>query len=78
MKTAVSIPDDVYHEAERLAQRLNLSRSRLHADAVREYLAVHDPDSVAEAINRVCDAVGGKTDPAVAASARRLLERVEW
>src|SRR5207302_10510760 len=49
MKTAISIPDDVYAEVERLARRLNRSRSRLYADAAREYVARHDPDAVTDA-----------------------------
>jgi metal-responsive CopG/Arc/MetJ family transcriptional regulator len=78
MKTAVSIPNDLYAEAERLAQRLNTSRSRLYTAAVREYLARHDPEAVTEALNRVCDLVDSRADPAVAAAGRRLLEHVEW
>ncbi len=79
MKTAVSIPDDVYTEAESLARRLKVSRSRLYADAVREFVARRDPDSVTESINRVVDALGDQAiDPFVAAAAALTLERVEW
>jgi metal-responsive CopG/Arc/MetJ family transcriptional regulator len=78
MKTAISIPDDLHSEVERLARRLNRSRSRLYADAAREYVARHDPDAVTDALNRVCDAVQADIDPAVAAAGTRLLERVEW
>jgi metal-responsive CopG/Arc/MetJ family transcriptional regulator len=78
MKTAISIPDDLYAEAECLARRLNRSRSRLYADAVREYLARHDPDAVTEALNRVCDLMDPGIDPAVEAAGTQLLERVEW
>lgn len=78
MKTAISIPDDLHADVERLARRLNRSRSRLYADAVREYVARHDPDAVTDALNRVCDLVEPGIDPAVAAAGARLLERVEW
>ena len=78
MKTAVSIPDDVYAEAERLKQHLNRSRSQLYTDAIREYLARHDPDAVTQALNRVYELVDSRADPAVSAAARQLLERVEW
>jgi predicted transcriptional regulator len=78
MKTAVSIPDDVYRDAERLARRLNKSRSRLYTEAVREYVARHEPDAVTEALNRACEAIGCEIDPAVSAAAARLLHRVEW
>jgi metal-responsive CopG/Arc/MetJ family transcriptional regulator len=36
MKTAVSIPDDVFEGAERLARRTKKSRSQLFSDALRE------------------------------------------
>lgn len=78
MKTAISIPDDVYAEAERLTRRLKISRSQLFTEAVREYLARHDPEAVTEAFDRVSDLVDSPIDPAIAAAGRRLLERVEW
>jgi predicted CopG family antitoxin len=78
MKTAISIPDDVFKGAERLARRTKRSRSKLFSDAVKEYVARHDPDEVTEAMNRVCDEVGDTLDPFVSLAARRLLEQVEW
>jgi len=78
MKTAISIPDEVYAGAERLARRLRKSRSQLYAEAVAEYLSRHDPEAITEAMNRVCDDVGLQADPAVSAAARRILERTEW
>ena len=78
MKTAVSIPDEVYQGAERLARRTKKSRSRLYGDALKEYLARHAPDEVTEAMNRACAEVGGTKDPFVSAAARRILERSGW
>lgn len=78
MKTAVSLPDDVFHEAEKLARRTGVSRSRLVSDALREYVARHAPDEVTEAMNRVVHALGTAEDAFAAASARRLLKQSEW
>ncbi len=78
MKTAVSIPDDLFEHAERLARRIGSTRSGLYSRAVREYLARHAPDEVTAAMDRVCDAVGQKEDDFVAAAARETLERSEW
>lgn len=78
MKTAVSIPDDVFEGAERLARRTKKSRSRLYGDAVKEYLARHAPDEITEAMNRACSAVDQPADKFVSAAARRILERTEW
>jgi len=78
MKTAISIPDKLYAEAERLSRRRKKSRSQLYAEAVAEYLARHDPEAVTEAMNRVCESIDTRPDPAVSAAARRTLESVEW
>jgi metal-responsive CopG/Arc/MetJ family transcriptional regulator len=78
MKTAVSIPDDIFEGAERLARRTKRSRSRLFSDALKEYLARHSPDKITEAMNKVCDEIGETSDPFVSAAANRTLEQSEW
>ena len=78
MKTAVSIPDDIFAQAERLARRAKKSRSQLFSDALREYITRHSPDEVTEAMNRAIEEVGAEMDPFVAAASKRALERVEW
>ncbi|MGA2033248.1 MAG: hypothetical protein ABSG68_13400 [Thermoguttaceae bacterium] len=75
MKAAVSIPDEVFTETERLARRLNKSRSEVYSLALAEYLARHAPQRVTEAMDRVCAEVGAETDEFAAAAARRILER---
>jgi len=78
MKTAVSIPDDVFEQVERLARRGRRARRGGVSAALREYVARHSPDEVTEAINRVCDEVGDQNDEFVAAAAGRVLEKTEW
>lgn len=78
MKTAVSIPDEVFEEAERLARRKKKSRSQLYREALAEYVARHAPDEVTEAIDRVCAELDKPTDPFVTAASRRILERSKW
>jgi metal-responsive CopG/Arc/MetJ family transcriptional regulator len=78
MKTAISIPDEIFEEADRLARRMKKSRSELFSKAVAEYVARHTPDLVTEAMNRVCAEIGGSADPFVAAVSLRTLERSEW
>ncbi|MGH9468739.1 MAG: hypothetical protein ACRD1N_00180 [Terriglobia bacterium] len=78
MKTAISIPDELYQGAERLARRTKKSRSRLYGDALKEYLARHAPDEVTQAMNRACAEAGQMKDPFVSSAARRILERSEW
>jgi len=78
MKTAVSLPDEVFRAAERQARRAKKSRSQLYAEALAEYLARHAPDEVTDAMNRVVEELKEARDPFVTAAARRILERSEW
>ena len=78
MKTAVSIPDDVFEDAEQLARRLKTSRSRLYAQAVAEFVARHDEDHVTSGMNRAVEEVGEPVDEFIQEAARRSLQRVEW
>lgn len=78
MKTAISLPDEVFHAAERHAKRTRKSRSQLYAEALAEYLTRHAPEEVTEAMNHVVDALEQPTDPFVSEASRRTLKRLEW
>lgn len=78
MKAAVSIPDEVFEEADRLARQLKTSRSQLYSRALREFLSRHAPDQVTDAMNRVVDELGSGPDEPRRRAARRALEKVEW
>jgi antitoxin MazE6 len=78
MKTAVSVPDDVFEGAERLARREGRSRSEVYSAALREYVARHDADEIVDALNEVVASVGEGMDPFVAVASKRTLEATEW
>jgi predicted transcriptional regulator len=79
MKTAVSLPDEVFTSAERLAKRLKISRSQLYGRALGEYVSRHAPDVVTEALDRVCADLEGQMEGEFATvAARRTLQRAEW
>ena len=78
MKTAVSIPDEVFERVERLARRAGRTRSEVFAAALAEYVARHAPDEVTDAMNRVCTDIGDQQDAFVSAAGRRVLENTEW
>lgn len=78
MKTAVSIPDDVFQDAERLAQRLQTSRSQLYARAVAEFIARHDDERVTALMDQAVREAGNEPDAFVRAAGRQSLQRVEW
>ena len=78
MKTAVSIPDEIFEKVDRLARRARRSRSAVFSAALKEYVARHTADEVTEAMNEVCDEVGHQQDAFVATAGRRVLENTEW
>ena len=78
MKIAVSIPDDVFKEAEQLARRTKRSRSEVYSRALAEYVARHAPDRVTEAMDRTLAEIGEPADRFVRAASRRLLTRSDW
>jgi metal-responsive CopG/Arc/MetJ family transcriptional regulator len=78
MKIAVSIPDDVYRRAERLAEKSNRTRSRLYSDALGEYLARHGSDEVTDTMNQILVGMDQSADSFVAVAARAALAKTEW
>ena len=80
MKTAVSVPDDVFERADRLARSTGRSRSDVYSAALREYVGRHAPDEVTEALNRVVAALGQDAEPEhfIREAAQRTLEASEW
>jgi hypothetical protein len=78
MKTAISIPDDVFAKADRLARRLKQSRSQLYSRAVREYVARHSDDDVTSALDALYAQEPTDRDQFGQAAAKRTLERSEW
>ncbi len=78
MKTAISLPDDIYRAAERQARRARKSRSQLYADALSEYLDRHAPEEVTTAMDAVLVKVGKANDPFVSTAAHRVLQTTQW
>ena len=78
MKTAVSIPDDIFGRAEQLASQGRRSRSEVYAAALDEYRARRAHDEVTDAMSRACDEIGGTDDAFLTAAGRRVLADTEW
>lgn len=81
MKTAVSVPDELFAEVDRLARTWNRSRSEVYSAALREYVTRHAPDQVTAALDEVIaglDPTDSAVDPLVASAAARTLAASEW
>jgi predicted transcriptional regulator len=78
MKTAISLPKDIFEKAERLAMKARKSRSQIYCEALREYVARHSPDDVTDALNRAMEQIGQPEERFVTLASARALARVEW
>ena len=74
----MSVPDDVFEEAERLARRMKRSRSEVYSRALAEYVARHAPDHVTEAMDRALAEIAEPVDEFVRVASRRNLKRSDW
>jgi metal-responsive CopG/Arc/MetJ family transcriptional regulator len=80
VKTAISIPDAVFEEAERLAKLRGLSRSQLYANAVSAYVKSEKFSGVRERLDAVYYAKpeDSTLDPVLESAQAKSLPREEW
>jgi predicted transcriptional regulator len=78
MKTAISLPDDLFDAGEALAARLGLSRSGLYAAALADYIARHQARRVSEQLDAVYAAEASDVDEHVQRAQRTVLKRSDW
>jgi metal-responsive CopG/Arc/MetJ family transcriptional regulator len=78
MKTAISLPDELYQEADAVAEQIGVSRSQLYATALAEYLAKFRSEGVTSRLNAVYAAAPDAADGALKAAARKSVGRASW
>lgn len=80
MKTAISIPDDIYKKAERTAKQLGMSRSELYATAVREYIKTYNREHITGKLNEVYaeDDSSSELDPALTTMQAKSVKGDRW
>ena len=78
MKTAVSLPDDLFRSAEAAARRLRVSRSELYANAIASYLKQHDEKAITERLNDVYSRRRAKVDSGLDRAQLKSLKKEAW
>ena len=78
MKTAISIPDDVFRTADSFARRRKLSRSAVFTIAVTEFLSHHRQDDVTEQLNKVYAKAESALDPVLNHIQFASLPKGQW
>ena len=82
MKTAISLSDNLFEIAEQTAQYMGVTRSKLYAKALEEYIVRYNGEMITNKINEVYDKIN--TDEFAAdmdvglASLRELTKNDTW
>ncbi|MDA3950103.1 MAG: ChpI protein [Spirochaeta sp.] len=63
MKTAISLPDSLYEDAERTAREMGIPRSQLFARAVSEFIKRHQREEITQRLNEVYERMEDQTTP---------------
>lgn len=78
MKTAISIPDEIFQAADELANDLGTTRSALYAQAVAEYVAKHRQADLTAQLNRVYAEVPSRLPADIRQAQVRILASADW
>jgi predicted nucleic acid-binding protein len=78
MKTAISIDTNVFHSAEKTAQQMGVSRSKLYTTALEEFLQNHDSDLVLKELEAVYGINDDKLDDDLMLAQYNLLGNEDW
>jgi metal-responsive CopG/Arc/MetJ family transcriptional regulator len=78
VKTAISIPDDLFRLAETAARQLRVSRSELYARAIAQFLKQHDEDAITERLNAIYSRRAAKMNPGLDRAQLKSLKKELW
>jgi metal-responsive CopG/Arc/MetJ family transcriptional regulator len=78
MKTAISIPDALFQEAEQFAQSRGLSRSELYVRALQLYLQTYRQGDITSVLNAIYAEEDVTVNPGFIAAQTSVLLKEEW
>ena len=78
MKTAISIPNDIFDAAEKTAKRLGISRSELYSNAVKDYIGSHIAEQITDTLNEIYSTEGSSLDPNISRMMVSSIEKEDW
>ncbi|MBG1265221.1 hypothetical protein [Nostoc sp. WHI] len=78
MKTAISLPDPIFKEAEALAQQLGISRSELYTKALKVYLRRYNRERILSKLNEVYSQESSDLDSVMATMQFMSLPQENW
>ncbi len=81
MKTAISLPDSLYMDAERIAEDLGIPRSQLFAKALEEFIKNHKKEEITDKLNQLYSSnyiPNNEIDVVALEALRKLTKHDSW
>jgi len=79
MKTAISIPDELFEAADKMARKLKMTRSELYQQALTRFLQQHGADMVRESLDRVYAKKSNRgLDPMIRIIGEQMIKEENW
>ena len=78
MKTAISVPNEVFELSERLAKKLKVSRSQIFAMGVKKLGEEFDDEEITAKLNEFYSKEKAEIDPVLMKMAALSLPKDEW
>lgn len=81
-KTAISIPEEIFDEVEKMKKELHISRSKFVSTVLKDYIERQSTERIVEALNRVYSEEETKEEKKVRKLAKeyhaKLMESEKW
>ena len=78
MKTAISVPDEVFEAADRTAKKLGVSRSELYSTAVHEYIERHKMEIVTSRLDDLYASDSSELDEYLGQMQSQSMKKEDW
>ena len=78
MKTAISLPDELFTAADQYAQEKEMTRSELYANALREYLGRHRMENLTENYNLAMEKIKNGSDEIMKGTRMHSIRDLTW
>ena len=78
MKTAISLPDALFEDGEKLAKKLGISRSELYTRALKKYLTTENKKYITDTLNQVYSHEDSSLDPVIAQLQSTSIIHEKW
>ena len=78
MKTAISVPDEVFEAADRTAKKLGVSRSELYSTAVHEYIERHKMEDVTSRLDDLYASDSSELDEYLGQMQSQSMKKEDW